>query len=344
MKKRMIGKGIVLGIIILFFGAGVISAIDNNTEKKDSIVTKSNEYTGFIGLDDGLVGYWSFDEDSGNIAYDDSEYVNDGLIYGATQISGVSNNALSFDGIDDYIDYGDKIHFDITGDITIALWFKTDTIQRGVLINKYDPANPDNGYILMFDDGFWEPDGTISYKLALNSHDYADYDIFSTTSTYTDAIWHFLTAIYTPDGVSRAKIYIDAEEQSGDYYFHALTSIGASPGYNFKIGEYSSGHSQNFDGSMDEVRIYDRALSEAEIQELYENPSGLKSIFMFGKIDNLNLGAGNFITFDAEKVRAIQFSPFSFNTYESGETFRISEDKIGLLLPGFIFGFFNTNI
>jgi parallel beta-helix repeat protein len=171
-----------------------------------------------------------------------------------------------------YIDFGDDPDFDITGDITISLWFKTNTSQLGVFVSKLDIHNPDNGYDLAMGNVFGDPDpgGTIYFRVAKDSYGLAQYDVAQTNSTFTDDSWHLLTAVYTPDGLSRPKLYIDAVEQSVSYYGQPLSSIGASPGYHFKIAEYSpeSGYF-NFNGTLDEARIYNRALTDREIYAHY---------------------------------------------------------------------------
>ena len=58
----------------------------------------------FFSGDIGLIGYWSFDEGSGDIAHDYSDNGNDGVIYGANWTIGVSNHALSLNGVNSYVD------------------------------------------------------------------------------------------------------------------------------------------------------------------------------------------------------------------------------------------------
>lgn len=66
-------------------------------------------------------------------------------------------------------------------------------------------------------------------------------------------------------------------------------------------------------------------------------------VFIFGRIENLNT-EGDFTTFDAVKLRYLQFSPFSFDTYSSGETVTTVGSKIGILTTNFAFGVFNAAI
>ncbi len=254
MRKKIISKkAIIFGILLLFIGVNVLQ-LSNTTVKAD--------------LSQGLVGYWSFNNGNAN---DESGNGHDGTLYGATSVVGKFGNGFSFDGNDDYIDLGDDPDFDITGSITIALWFKTSTSQMGCIVSKLDQVNPDNGYDLAMGDSFsTNPSGKITFRVASESNGPSEYDAAQTTNTYTDNTWHLLTVIYTPNGVSRPKIYIDAVEQSVSNSGIPLSSIGASPGFNLKLAEYSAGSGVfNFNGVLDEVRLYNRALTADEIHELY---------------------------------------------------------------------------
>lgn len=76
-----------------------------------------------------------FDEGSGTIAKDESGYGNDGTIYGATWIDGISGKALAFDGVDDYVEIPDdgSLYFN---DFTFTFWAKTTSTKRGFLLDK----------------------------------------------------------------------------------------------------------------------------------------------------------------------------------------------------------------
>jgi len=65
--------------------------------------------------------------------------------------------------------------------------------------------------------------------------------------------------------------------------------------------------------------------------------------FLFGRIENLNT-AGDLIIFDAVKLRYLQFSPFSFNTYISGEEIAVVGSGLGIITTSFAFGFFSATI
>jgi hypothetical protein len=92
-EENNMRKGIILVIICLFIGAS-FNIISNTTT---IVIADTNN---------GLVGYWNFDEGSGSIAHDSSGNGNDGNIYSASWTTGVSGSALNYDGLDDYVDIG----------------------------------------------------------------------------------------------------------------------------------------------------------------------------------------------------------------------------------------------
>jgi len=94
-----------------------------------------------------LVAYYPF---SGN-AKDASGNMYHGIVKGATLCDdrfGNANSAYYFDGIDNEIFLEDRSDLDLTGDITICAWFKTETPQWGSLVSNFDQHMPDNGYEL----------------------------------------------------------------------------------------------------------------------------------------------------------------------------------------------------
>ena len=218
----------------------------------------------------GLVAHWTFNEEGGLAVYDSTPNGSSGtLTNGATRVSGIgaaSNKAVNFDGVDDYIEVGDLAVLNVTDDISISLWFKTDAVQVGSLVSKLRNASPDQGYHLAMDNGDWGSAGTLSFRISTDNVK----PKLVTANSFADNQWHHVVAIYKSDGVSTPKIYVDGAEKSGTVSGNPVTSIGSATGYKFRIGRYSpDAYGFHFKGLIDDVRIYNQPLSSTEVSALY---------------------------------------------------------------------------
>ncbi len=207
-----------------------------------------------VSRDSSLVGYWKFDETSGAL-YDSSGHGNSGtqsggVTYGAT---GKVGNALSFDGSDDYVDCGNVAILNFTiGNFTVGAWIKTSDVAS-TIFSKGSLAG--SGYIFWINSG-----GTIGMSALTVESAWSDY--FSSFNVNDDK-WHHV--VFTRSGTSLA-IYVDGVK-SNLPTLNGNTISGAS-GYTAKIGKDLAG-GYEFNGLIDDVRIYNRALSGAEISAIY---------------------------------------------------------------------------
>ncbi len=212
-------------------------------------------------LNSGLVAHYPF---NGN-AFDESGHGNDGTVNGATLTDdrfGNPNSAYSFDGSDDDISIEDSDSLDITGPITLSVWIKTSG------------TSTNSGVISKFESGHYDRNG---YNINIRGDSFADFDInyewengigtgVMSTTPVEDGEWHHIAAVY--DGV-RARIYIDGvfeAENSSDY----TQGIGEND-FKLRIGwdTSMSGNDRHFTGVIDDIRIYNRSLSDDEIQVLF---------------------------------------------------------------------------
>ena len=97
-----------------------------------------------VADDDGLVAEWHFDEGSGSVLVDSSGNGNDGVINGATWVGGVSGSALSFDGVDDYVEVPHDSSLDFGyGDLSISSWMHPFLqIERWSCKQQQLPSSP----------------------------------------------------------------------------------------------------------------------------------------------------------------------------------------------------------
>jgi PKD repeat protein len=257
MRKGISKKAIIFGIIMLFVGASFLQQT-NTTVKAD--------------LTDGLVGYWNFDEGSGNILHDSSGNGNDGTVHGnPVWTTGKFGNAINFDGIDDWVDCGNDASLSPLTAITLAAWYKPTISWSGggpdPIIDKPINSNDWNElyqYHLSVCGDLYP--GPIANHLGISL--YIDIDgsyklIKSPENMVSFNQWSFIVATY--DGTTM-KMYIDNELISSIPVSGTMTNYNQ----NLRIAKYKGGSEEIFlPGVIDEIRIYNRALTADEIHELY---------------------------------------------------------------------------
>jgi len=211
-----------------------------------------------------LVGWWQFDEGDGNTAYDSAGYNDGNLVADPCWVAGyVGTYALDFDGIDDYVDCGNDLSLNILDKITLAAWARPiDSSGSAFIVAKWHDPTTECSY------GVGLADANPRFFLASNDQ--------VTAVTFTDMVvdanaWNHIAVTW--DG-SSMQAYLDG---FGSVYTDSFVGpinstarpvvIGYNPGYGGGTG------GDYFYGTIDDVRIYDRALSAEEIQQLYHEAS-----------------------------------------------------------------------
>lgn len=215
-----------------------------------------------IDLSAGLIAYFPF---NGNAA-DESANSNDGTVNGAsltTDRYDVADRAYNFNGSSDYIDCGDDNSLHIAGAIRMTVWVAIDDTSNDhqILGKGQSLGGPGNfGYAL----GFY----SINKKIYFDTYDGSSTrDGLASDVTINDNSWYFIAATW--DGTTSPntkKIYIDgalAGQQTS-----TISELGIAS-TNFEIGVGPNDGLSYFDGKIDDIRVYNRALSEDEIQIIY---------------------------------------------------------------------------
>jgi hypothetical protein len=216
----------------------------------------------------GPLAYWKLDENVGTTAYD-SVGDNHGNVYGAQWTSGKINGALSFDGVDDYVNVEDNITLE-PQKLTVSAWvYRESTSSQHVILQKGSTHFHDdrNGYLFKILESSNSYPNRAILHVTINNR--CDTSPISNTEIQA-GIWYHIAATY--DG-SYARIYVNGVEDGTD--ISDTGPVDYSGGYqDFKIGVQEEGHGLlcgHFDGIIDEVAIYGRALSADEIQQHYQN-------------------------------------------------------------------------
>ena len=198
-----------------------------------------------------LIAHWDFDERSGTTAFD-SAGSNNGEVNGAQWVDGVFGGALEFDGVDDYVNCGNNDSLDMTDELTISAWIKRpDFSTHGVIVGKNNGNAVTAGY------------GLFSYKEGLEFTFYSQ-GWRRTTPRFpvTANQWHHVAGTFNGNIL---YLYVDGEQRASLAYNGDIT---AAAGYPVQIAYWRSRLPQHFNGLIDDIRIYDVALSPAEIREL----------------------------------------------------------------------------
>lgn len=168
------------------------------------------------------------------------------------------NGGALFDGTNDYYQVADDDTLDFTSEMTISFWANADTWS-----GTNDLVKKDGNFIFRRDAGDGSPGTGIKLYWfdGTNLKRMLGYDI-STTQ------WHHITGVVTGNDIS--ALYIDGEEVGGSS--DTITPVGRTLTNVLTIGDQSGG-GESFDGHIDNLMIFDRALSEVEVNNLYATQS-----------------------------------------------------------------------
>ncbi len=210
-----------------------------------------------------LVAYWPLDEQTGITISDSSGNGLDGTAYGASIVYGKKGKARSFDGINDYIEVADNDLLDVNDSITIMLWVKIDTIAvEGFLISKrvYDG---EQNYSIKY--ACHAALDTIAFSFGPNPG-----SIFGATGSFNDNQWHHFAISFTFGNPTSAKWVKDGSVSAGFWHQGTGSEIPNTNSANLLIGRQLSGSPGYAKGTLDQIRIFHRALTATDIQAIYE--------------------------------------------------------------------------
>jgi hypothetical protein len=216
-------------------------------------------------LNKGLVGHWTMSEDSlqsATVLADKTPYENKGTIYGATFTTdrkGQPNKCMYFDGVDDYIEVvnNNSLNLGIKS-FTFSFWMKSNAINNygGILSS----VNGTLDGVALYSDGtnnvlrcFVKSSDT-AYNAGYSFNDIKPFD----------NNWNYIVFIVNRE-LDLVSVYQNGIKSNYNLGISAAGNINSS---NFILGKQFG---NCFNGSIDDVRIYNRALSQEEITLLYNS-------------------------------------------------------------------------
>jgi hypothetical protein len=220
-----------------------------------------------------VVSWWKFDEGSGTTAYDSAGGNNGTLVNGPTWTTGQINGALDFDATNDYVTLGSPGSLDDLplDDMTVCAWIYDEDAAASTLGTIYGCYANNNGWAFRtFSNA--SGDRSLNFEVPHSGGTYNKWAKYrSADGTISQITWHHVAAVWDVD-TKTAKLYIDGVETS-----YQTTQPGDGPynsdaSRNKEIGRIPHvGGAQYFDGTIDDVRIYDKALSAGDIWQLYQS-------------------------------------------------------------------------
>lgn len=211
-------------------------------------------------IDPHLVGRWSFDEATGARSVDGSGHGHEGEIHGATWTARGDQPALDFDG-DDWVDLENPAAMNFPGMITMAAWIQPEATGgfRNILAHGYD-SDAMTEVVLRINETTYEV-GSWTGENAIVSGGDATADLNT---------WVHLAGVY--DG-THWRLYRNGQEIDSQEHPQGSVELKKS----WAIGAMENGTGRHFDGGIDEVLVYSRALSAAEVLRLYESYNKAKT-------------------------------------------------------------------
>jgi hypothetical protein len=204
------------------------------------------------------VAQWKFDEGQGQAAYDSSYQKNNAQLGATSGVdatdptwtnSGKFGRALSFDGSDDYMETAASTAFDVGTTVTMSAWiYRSSNSADWESITNH--IKKTTSY-----DGYWIG-SSANGKIRAFVGPYTNY--VETTSAVSNNVWHYVSLVSNGTNFS---VYVDGVKASADLAVGSITTTNVS----VRIGK-SIATGEQFDGLIDEVKIYNSALTPEQIK------------------------------------------------------------------------------
>jgi len=170
-----------------------------------------------------------------------------------------SGAALSFDGQNDYVEIRDHSSLNARNSMTAEAWVFANSFGSNIYSNsilcKHNWASGNKGYVLRCGNR-----GNVSFIISGRSSGGTWEEANSTSSPMDLKKWYHVAGVFDGDSV---KVYLNGVLQASHSY---SGQIDVSSGANARIGQLSTGTGRNFDGMIDDVRLWDTALDSRTLK------------------------------------------------------------------------------
>ena len=231
---------------------------DNNPDQKNT------DSSGPNCTEQGMISYWKLDETSGTVVSDCHDGHSGVVIGTASWTTGKIGNALSFDGSTSYVNISDSEDFTFKTDnsFTLMAWIKTKERRLQYVINHYNSYTGGNLLALEI-----QSMGKVEF-IARDSLWHLVQ--FNGVTQLSPDVWYHLAAVRDADS-NLIFIYVNGKQEANTT--DTLTGIINSSGP-VQIGAEFGYTGNRFNGIIDEVTIFNKALSATEIKDYYQKGLG----------------------------------------------------------------------
>jgi len=285
-----------------------------------------------------LVGHWSFDEGSGDTAFDSSGQGNNGTRYGATWVDGKLGKALSFDGTDDYVEIADADTKNLSGNdfvsaggFTAAFWIYPTAPWSGDTYIMMKAIDHDSTDFMISSDWYGQWLAFRTHQTRFGHQRF--YDTVNINTRLPAGEWHYIAITMIPKVGSSIKVYKDGKDITNDFYWHDGDGNQGWADWNgpFRIGANPLGIGW-FKGIIDEAAIYNRALSSEEVLANYNSvipPVVTIEAPTIGEV--LSKGTQYAISWEASDNRALSPEAFTlwYTTNEGTDWQQVTTEVLG---------------
>lgn len=258
------------------------------------------------GTETGLLIYYDFNDEGEagviqNLATATGN-TSDGVITGNPKIIETPSKAVSFDGVDDLITVTNPTEIDAPAAGTWSFWMKSDGTwatdgadanNTAMMLSRVDSASATQGLQI---GALQNGDIVVTSK---DSNNVSTNQFTATGAGITDNVWHNVTVVYGKTAGDLIKVYVDGDLVSA----FIVNDTWDFNGQDLLFGQSADAHWEQYKGQLDNVQVYDRALTDAEVAKIYtslpqEDAMGLVGYYQF---EETGLSATNVST-DANKI------------------------------------------
>ncbi len=253
----------------------------------------------------GLVSWWDGDSISGNTAYDIKGDYNGTMVGGVSIVPGIVGQAFSFNGVNDFVEIShDDIFNPTTGAFTVDGWFYIDPTAQGnvgdiaTLVSKSDGSSCPNqtndgvwhqggGWALLFDDRHYNAtyctscDFSKSLRFAVYVNCWPNFPEARVDNIVNQPGWYHIAGVFDKNATPQAKLYLNGNliAQSASTSYPIIQDYFENT-YSVRIGAMHWNEEFNtppnypwndrFNGKADEVEFFNVALTQQQIQQIYD--------------------------------------------------------------------------